>query len=463
MKIHSVHLEAVALRSITDGGDRIAGWILPRLSEEHFSFEPSRDFYRRLMALVRKTGEIPRWDDLLEDLVIAQDSREELAQRRPEVVTSKKDARRLVERLDEYRRARIVFRMQRHIARVFKGDQVNLEELTDQLSDMLGKARSTGDMVDHMVHVGDRKTDTRVIAELMQASRDEFIPTGFRAFDSENQGIPRGSCFIIAATTGGGKSLMAISIALHQARIGARVCIVSLEMSRQEMLRRILSNLTAIPLAQINRAHELDRSTQKALMQAWLDYNARVRRTGGRLTLVSPQDDVTIEDILTLLRPYEYDNTIVDYLGLCKGMDGEDQWRKMGSAARYSKIVAGGSNSIVTLLAQLSNDGVIRYSRAIQEHASLMWTWNYTDAAVRDSRIMTVQQPKARNLKSFPFMLQEKFHIMRLEDVDPALITSTNATKKGGKGGRSEEIGTGARRRTRESRAESGGDGVYQM
>ena len=258
-------------------------------------------------------------------------------------------------------------------------------------------------------------------------------------------------------------SLMAIQVALHQALLGARICIVSLEMTREETIRRILSNLTAIPLSQINRAHELDNATRRLLMKAWLDYNTRVRNNGGRLTIISPDEDVTLEDVLTLLKPYNYDNIVIDYLGLLKGMDGEDQWRRLGAGARYAKRYAGANKNIVTLLAQLSTEGIIKYSRAIMEHASLMWQWSYTDEAVRESRIITVKMPKARNLKAFDFSLVEKFPIMRIEDMDPSMVTNlAEERRKRKRASQSEEVSPRARAAGRKV-AGGGSRDVYQL
>jgi hypothetical protein len=101
-------------------------------------------------------------------------------------------------------------------------------------------------------------------------------------------------------------------------------------------------------------------------------------------------------------------------MGLLKGMDGDDQWRALGAAARYAKIYTRADKSTATLLAQLSEEGKIRYSRTVQEHASLMWTWQKPD----ESGIITVKQPKARNLRAFEFPLQMDYPRMRVTDVD---------------------------------------------
>jgi hypothetical protein len=430
MRLFSTNLEKVALKSIMAGDDRVASWILPRLSEDHFSLDSTKETYNRMMKIVRKDGDIPRWDDIIEDMAISQDTREELTSTDVDSVSTRKLARKLVDRLDEYRRVRVFFNLSLHVSKIIKADKVDLDELTDQVGDYLFRARTSSDISECMLHVGDDKLDTKFVANLLIGREQEFIPTGFKAFDSRNQGVPRGSLFLIAGTTGGGKTVMANNIGVHQARIGARVCIISLEMSREHNLRRILSSLTEIPLSRINNAKSLSQSERKDIMQAWINYHKQVKRNGGRLTLMSPEEDVSMEDVLTLVKPYEYDNKIIDYVGLLKGMDGEDQWRRLGSATRFAARDASATDSINTVLAQLSNDGLVKYSRAMQEHAALSWQWSYVYGdEVRESKIITIKQPKARQLQAFDFHLQEKFDVMKMVDLDPSM---TVETKKSG-------------------------------
>lgn len=429
MRLYSTNLESLALKSITSGDSRIASWILPRLTADHFSLDSTNEAFRRMQTRLRKSGNIPEWSDLLEDMAISQDTRDELSEFDVEAVSNKKIARRLVEKLDEYRRARVLFGASTHIAKILKGDKVDLDELTERVADYLTKSRASSDMTEQMVHVGDEKFDKSFIKGLLVGKDSEFIPTGIRAFDSRNQGIPRGSAFIVAANTGGGKSLLANTLAINQSRIGAKCALVSLEMSREHVVRRMLAALTEMPLSKINNAKLLSNSEKKAILQTWLDFHKRVRRNGGRLTVLSPEDDVSMEDVLTLLKPYGYDNHTIDYIGLLKGMDGEDQWRRLGAAVRYSARFASSTDSVVTVLAQLSADGIIKYSRAMQEHAALMWQWITTQES-RESGIATISQPKARQLEAFDFSVQIDFARMHMKDLSPELAAMASSKKE---------------------------------
>lgn len=426
-RLFSPKLEATALRSITSSDERISGWMFPRLGRESFSYEPSLEFFRRIQFLTNKNGVIPRWEDLLEDLTISEDARDELDKQPSGIIESRREAKLVLGKLDEYRRARVFFGLQKAISHELRSDKVDLEVLEEKAGEYLSRARSgASNIEDAMSHFGGRRLDKRILAEMLRREDRNVIPTGFRAFDSQNDGVPFGSVHVIAGPTGSGKTDIATNLAINQARMGAKVSIASLEMSLLQMNQRIMSILTAIPLIRINRTHDMDRATRRMLIDAYRSFHDQVRRNGGRLTVWAPDEDVSIEELLTFLRSRGYDNNIIDYMGLLKGMDGDDQWRKLGSGARYAKRFAGADKSVATLLAQLSDEGEIRYSRTIKEHASLMWQWLKPD----DSGILTVKQPKARNLKSFDFPLQMDFACHRVTDVDLSQVTEKETEKQ---------------------------------
>jgi replicative DNA helicase len=437
-KLYSHALELAAIKSMTSGNERLANRIFSRVNEDFFSMEHTAEAFRRIQNLARKHGDLPRWNNLMEDMVISQDSRDELDSREVDPVANKREAEDLILGLDKYRKTRSLWRTTRKIQEKLKGESIDLDQLTEEMADVLNSTRGSTDMADHTTLIGGKNPDMGILREVLTNTENEFIPTGFKHFDRENQGVPRGSVFVIAATTGSGKSQLSLQIAIHQARIGAKVVVVSLEMTRVVVIRRILSHLTGIKLSVINRAHTMDQETRRLLIRTWREYHETVRKNGGRLRIVSPADDVSMSEVLATFRPYKYDNMVIDYLGLMKGLDAEDQWRKLGSAVREANRFAAAENSIVTLLAQLSPDGIVRYSRAIMEHAHLAWTWTYVDEVVRASRIITIKQPKTRNLKSFDFYLRERFDIMKMEDVEQGFRPESN-NKKGNSRGRSND------------------------
>jgi hypothetical protein len=190
---------------VTGDDSRISGWLFPRLSKEHFSFDPSQEVFRRMQFLTNKNGTVPRWDDLLVDLAVSESARDELERQSSGVVASRREARLVFEKLDEYRRARVFFGLQKSIARELRSEKTDLDQLGDMVGEHLSRARGGANVEDSMMHFGGRAFDKRALAEMLSREERDFIPTGFRAFDSQNDGIPYGYSFLIAGETGAGK------------------------------------------------------------------------------------------------------------------------------------------------------------------------------------------------------------------------------------------------------------------
>jgi replicative DNA helicase len=84
------------------------------------------------------------------------------------------------------------------------------------------------------------------------------IPTGLHDLDAIlNGGLRNGAVYAIGARPGSGKSLCGSGIGLNVAQSGIGVLINSLEMGREEITNRILSNMSGVELAAIN-THKLN-------------------------------------------------------------------------------------------------------------------------------------------------------------------------------------------------------------
>ena len=83
------------------------------------------------------------------------------------------------------------------------------------------------------------------------------ISSGFPRFDSVIGGGLRRKCVdLVAARPGAGKSVFADNVALYNARKGIPVLMLDTEMSKEDHLNRIVSNMSGIPIEEI--APEVD-------------------------------------------------------------------------------------------------------------------------------------------------------------------------------------------------------------
>jgi replicative DNA helicase len=82
---------------------------------------------------------------------------------------------------------------------------------------------------------------------LLNGDRPHLIPLGLPNHDDETGGIGRGEVSILAGAAGMGKTTLALSLILNMART-QRVVLFSLEMSRDEIINKLISMITGMPL-----------------------------------------------------------------------------------------------------------------------------------------------------------------------------------------------------------------------
>lgn len=419
MKLYSIKLEVRALKTIcTSVGGKVSSTMLAKLTKDHFYDDTTSECFNRILSIVRSSGNIPHWDELLVDPVLTEPVRDELAEYRNIKPTKSIERVNLIfEHLDKFRKARVLHKSSETIIRALDRDSVDVDSLLNKTIDRVSTAQTSNiSFGDSTVIIGEKSNARKYVSKLLSGDRPDVFRTGFKAFDSENGGFLPGSLAIIAAVTGGGKSSMANQLAINMAKAGLKICLVPLEMTKEECLARVVANVAKVEVSKYLYT-KLTKNEIKRTKSTWVRFEKEVKEVGGSFQIHEPDGDVSIEEILTILKPYDYDVVIVDYIGLLKGADGDDSWRLLGNIARFGKIWARNENKLLIMLAQLSSEGDVRYSRTIVEHANNVWSWTYTDEN-RESGIIEVVPLKARNQKVFDFPLEHDFSTMRIFDVD---------------------------------------------
>ncbi len=154
------------------------------------------------------------------------------------------------------------------IAQLAYQEQQEIEQVIDQSEQALfsiSQRRITRDMApirDVLKLYYDR-------IEYLYDHRDESlgIPTGFVDLDRLLGGLQKSDLIIVAARPGVGKTSLGLSIARNAARLGKHVAIFSLEMSREQVVQRLLSAETGID-AQRLRLVNLNEEDWALLSQA---------------------------------------------------------------------------------------------------------------------------------------------------------------------------------------------------
>jgi replicative DNA helicase len=213
--------------------------------------------------------------------------------------------------------------------------------------------------------IGEEEPDLRgAMAELLadiEGGRLAGVPSGFPELDRclTAGGFSRGGLYTIAAPTSGGKTAIALNMAIRGSRAGGTL-FLSCEMNRDELLRRLIADLGSVDWAWIAQRRppqpnndEAKRIAQEMERLCAMKLDIRYRR---RLTPA----EIRRESLLARARfEGKLDLIIVDYLQL---LDPDTPQKRrdleIGSITKELKNIAGELDVALLLLSQLNREGV---------------------------------------------------------------------------------------------------------
>ncbi|MCD4758472.1 MAG: replicative DNA helicase [Arcobacteraceae bacterium] len=205
--------------------------------------------------------------------------------------------------------------------------------------------------------------------------------TGFVALDKKTTGFNAGDLVIIAARPAMGKTSIVLNTALQNLERGDGVIFFSLEMPETQLMIRLLSAKTGIPLQNVRKG-ELDPDQAKKVEQAFQDLSTKK-------LFVDDGGSVNINQLRARARKIaqiESNNVkliIVDYLQLMSGTGGQDRRLTVDEISRGLKLLAREMQIPIVALSQL-NRGLesrpdkrpmlsdIRESGAIEQDADII-------------------------------------------------------------------------------------------
>ena len=414
MKLLSVSLEKLAIRTILAGSrNEVATRLLGTLSLEHFRYPPATEAFSRVKGVLATDGQLPSWVELINDPALDQKNRDIWSDYSKKPLKSTTQGRRLVKRLEEYRLVRQVYYRSKQNINILREDKINVDQLIADNRVAFTQEQLIIDQDEVFRHFGAISNSSGLLDRLKSGDMTPLIPTGIEAFDNTNVGVAVGSLFMIASTTGGGKTAVAMQIGINMARQGARVCHINLEMSKDELECRLFANLAKVRHDKFLKPKDrMGPEDYTQIEKAERRFNRQLKKLNALYSVMVPVTDPYLEDMFMMLAPFKYDVYIVDMINLFKGMGGESQWQRLSEGARFAKRFASTNNCIVIMLCQLGSAGEVRYSRALVEHSTLFWTWITTEESKKQQELK-VQILKARNQQTFNFKIKTDFARMR--------------------------------------------------
>lgn len=206
---------------------------------------------------------------------------------------------------------------------------------------------------DTLVHIEKTAMDTYFhIGELMALKgKLSGITTGFTDLDRLTSGLQRSDLIIVAGRPSMGKTAFALNVAQNAALKGATICIFSLEMSREQLVRRMLCANAGVDMQRVNTGNTTDADLIE-LSTALADLSATniyIDDTAG----------VSVAEIRSRCRKQKsrggLDLIVIDYLQLMKTAGNSDnRATEISDVTRSLKILARELNVPIILLSQLS-------------------------------------------------------------------------------------------------------------
>ena len=438
-KLFNAKNELFAIMSFCETPEQTAKMFQTCRSDEWFQLPWAKKAYKRIKELYQgmsaKDGVIP-FTTLIADDELPDDVKDRLESGRKRFKDEKIDVDAVLNSLDRYRKFRKLNEMV-EVTNAMLADQNETDpaKLIEYVKSLTTQAEmSSTNIQDNIFSVGEDFSMQSVLEDVFGENKRTFIPTGIKEFDKRNGGISLGSTFLIAGTTGGGKTLTAMNVAENMAMYG-KVAYVPLEMTATEMVQRQMAKHGRVPINKI-AAKRWTKEEQDRCLRGYKSFHRKVKAQGNTFSIFKPDQDLTIDEIFMALHPYDYDVVCIDYISLLKGVDGDDAWRKLNEASRAAKVYASTHNKIVILLAQLNDAGELRYSKGLLDHFNNAWFF-VANESTKEQGSVKVTQPKARNADPTPFEMELEYEFMSIGEnsldsaavADPELIKQTKREK----------------------------------
>jgi replicative DNA helicase len=206
------------------------------------------------------------------------------------------------------------------------------------------------------------------------------LPTGFRDLDKMLTGLQPANLMVVAARPSMGKSALTLNIAQHVAENGNPVAVFTLEMSREEVVTRLLSSMASVDSSRLRTGQLGPELWQKVVREASKLYEMPL--------YVDDSPDLTVTAIRAksrrLARHKGLGLVVVDYMQLMQGPSrSENRQQEIAEISRSLKNLARELHIPVIAVSQLNRAleqrenkrprlGDLRESGAIEQDADIV-------------------------------------------------------------------------------------------
>ncbi len=225
------------------------------------------------------------------------------------------------------------------------GEAEETLESAERLIYGLRQGRSVGGLIPISTVVQNVFDELTAAAE--SGSRIPGIPTGLPDLDKLTLGLNKSELILVAARPGMGKTSIALNMALHAAMAEHKtVAIFSLEMSREQLVMRLLSRAALVPSQNLLTGQLTDNQWHSLADAAQTLSTTDIR--------IDDNPTLTVSDMNAQCRRIQHlDLVVIDYLQLMQSAGSGHSWsnesrtQAVSDISRMLKIMAKSASSAV--------------------------------------------------------------------------------------------------------------------
>lgn len=392
--------------------EEIGIWLLARMIDDHFGYEPAREVWERIKIYCSRGKELPSIEVFKDDTALSEEAKILLSGTLTPLETIE-DATASWDILEDYRKRRGLYNILSDASANYAKPESEMDvaatinELETKLVSLHSQQSSF-----KILETGMEGNAKDLIHTILNSNPEVLVPTGIDKFDRLSGGWAKGDLVALVGPSGGGKSLLAQQILINQYEMGLNVCLVSFEMNEVEIYQRILANISDVEHSKIKRSVLTDQEKKK-IQARWHMFDAKGEQKNCKMSIINPKQALTASQICNLLKPYNYDCVFIDYLSLVTHTTGNTEAERLGESAKTFKQGAVANNCVMVTLAQYNEEKKrIKYSTAIKDHVSFLWQWEYGEQQ-RELGQTDIIQNKTRNADRFNIPMFTEFKVSR--------------------------------------------------
>jgi len=429
MMYTNVRAEKDLLRHILLSEDKMSD-VSAKMPSKCFSSRQTREFYTlvlshfdkygKCMALSEAQAEIEKFPVEYEERETLKELAKSLYSDRPPAA----DFKFLKEEVGNLWRARsLVAALKDAGEMIEKGKVKEAEEnLMDVVQEQLvggQEAVKEFEITESVDHVIDQIKD-------MRENPDKYagIESGIGPLDAHMKGTMRSEFGVIAAKTAGFKSTMLYNFAIESYFQGYDTLLFTIEMPGEQILRRLYSRMTNIPVTYLDEANVKNAELEE--IRTAVERYRKIKKN--KFYIVDVSEGCTPEFLKMKIREFMRRRPIefvaIDYLQIMDTQGGEEDlydWKAQAITSRKLKSIARIFNVVLWTAAQIkSNESDdIAFSKAISQNADIILkvSQNEEQEAINQAEIKILKM--RRKHRGNPFIINPRPQFGRIHTNNP--------------------------------------------